>query len=671
MPRKITRYLRLDRCLFSNAKAEADVHQLIEHGRQQTLSMPAQEVDIKAHSPVPLDSTKPSVTQLPDHVVHDILDLLWHVRPGTLQDVALVSSWLYKQARYVQHQHVLIDLDKEDHVLDRLSLISRLGQAAAVQTVRVLGSKLHIQDDKDHDQILAHLVSMIPFMTGLRHFHWDVSRRHSTSPIPAHFGLMSVPIPSDIMAILSRVGPPLVRLHTSLFCNGLQDSHVQARAILRNLEQCQNLSTLSVDITYTDHQVCFGTMSALKRVLLSCPNLTRLPRIDVHYPRVRCFPGALEDSYCGLGFSHDEKPPPLQELGLLEYPWGGPRRIGYPIETREVDHWASAFDWSRLVHLNDVPEFLMTDMAPHLPMLTELTLNRPTSYGIEVLDDIESPLESLSFSDWKHLGNEPKRITRFAATLQRLRVHQEEPPGSYDNRGFITDSDLILLSTSLPHLQHLALDIERDQEAQQWPYTTLDAIAAFPSLRTVELWFRLGHKPPAPTPLLTVSSARYLGDYLWGRNENLQRMTFHSGAPGPLSGNPSIAFGMDFYIPGPPWAKHNSVTFEYEMVYDSDMTEHRKRSITCLDLSSSMNARLKKLAQGGTRQQTDADELNADDIRLIAALDGPLNKGEWSSWHKRQPEVIAYQAENKRIYDEVEAIINPSLLNRLARLFKR
>ncbi|RSL43121.1 hypothetical protein CEP53_011850 [Fusarium sp. AF-6] len=213
MPRKIARYLC---CPFSNAKAEADVHQLIDHGRQQTLAMPAQEVNIKARSPVPLDSTKPSVTQLPDHVVHDILDLLWHVRPGTLQDVAL---------------HVLIDLDKEDHVLDRLSLISRLGQAAAVQTVRVLGSKLHIQDDKDHDQILAHLVSIIPFMTGLRHFHWD------------------------------------------------------ARAILRNLEQCQNLSTLSVDITYTNHQVCFGTMSALKRVLLSCPNLTRLPRIDVHYPR--------------------------------------------------------------------------------------------------------------------------------------------------------------------------------------------------------------------------------------------------------------------------------------------------------------------------------------------------------------------------------------------------
>ncbi|RSL49056.1 hypothetical protein CEP54_012622 [Fusarium duplospermum] len=645
MPRKITRYLRLGRCPFSNAKSETKVH-------QQTLSMPAQEVDIKAHSPVPLDSTKPSVVQLPDHVVHGILNLLWHVRPETLQSVALVSSWLYKQARYVQHQHVLIDLDQEDHALDRLSLISRLGQAAAVQTVRVLGCKLHIQDGKDRDQILAHLVSMMPSMTGLRHFHWHVSR-YSTAPIPAHVGVMSVPIPSDMMAILSHVGPPLIRLHTSLTCNALQDSHVRARTLLRDLEQSQNLSTLSVDITYTNHQVCLSTMSALKRVLLSCPNLTRLPRIDVHYPRVRCFPGVLDDSYCGLGFSHDEKPPSLQELGLLEYPWGGPRSIGYPIETGEVYHWASTFDWSRLVHLNEVPDFLATEMAPNLPMLRELSLNQPASYDMEVLDDLVSPLESLTFSNWNRLGNEPRRIIKFAATLRRLRVHQEEPPGSYDDRGFITDSDLVLLSTNLPNLQHLALDIERDQEARQWPYVALDAIAAFPSLRTVELWFRLGHEPPAPTPLLTVSSSHHLGDYLRGRNENLQRVTLHSGAPGPFSGNPSTALvGTDFYIPGPSWAKHNSVTFEYEMVYDSDITERRKRRVTCLDLSSSMNARLEQLSQGATRQQMDPDEINADDIRLIATLDGPLHKGEWANWHKRQPEVIAYRAESKRIYDE-------------------
>ncbi|KAM0418793.1 hypothetical protein ACHAPT_012303 [Fusarium lateritium] len=664
MHRKITRLFRRP---SSKAKAKDETQRAIAHDQHEAVHEPAKEIEVKARTPVPLDSTKPSVAQLPDHVVHIILDLLQHVRPEAVRDIALVSPSLYEQARYAQNQHVRIDLDKANHGLNRLDLIGRLGQAAAVQAVRVVGCKLRNQDAKDVNQVLARLVSIIPSMTGLRHFDWHVTRP-STASARDHAGPTSLPIPSDMLEVL----PQMVRLHTSVCCNALQDSHVEARTFLRNLKHNQNLSTLSVDVIYMNDQMCLDTMRALKCVLLSCPNLTRLPQIDVHYPRGTCFGGGPMNPYCGLGFSGHEKPPPLQELGIREYPWGDRRIIGYPIEAWEGAHWVSTFDWSRLVRLNFMASHLASSLVPHLAMLRELVFEDPT-YDMEFLDGVVSPLETLSFMSWDRIGNDLGRVTKFAPTLRRLRVHEDESGWRYDPHRFITRSDLMLLSTSLPNLQHLALDMERDKEAQQWPYAALDAIAAFPSLETVELWFPLGYESPAPTPLLTVSSASHLGGYLRDQNENIQRVTLHSGAPSPSWVHPSAHFlGTDLYIPGPSWAKHNSVTFEYGMVYDGDVMNRRRSSVTCLDLSSGMNRRLRQLAQGTNRQETDPEELNEDDIRLIAALDGPLDKPEWNAWFEKQPEVIAHRAENKRIYDEIEAMYDRMFLRRrLAKLVRR
>ncbi|KAF4995353.1 hypothetical protein FDECE_12845 [Fusarium decemcellulare] len=670
MPRKLTRHFRLGRRPSSHAKAETQ--RVIAHNQHETLHAPAKEIEINARSPVPLDSTKPSVAQLPDDVVHTILGLLQRVRPEALQAVALVSSSLYCQARYVQSQHVHIDLDRPNNALDRLSLISRLRHAAAVRAVRVVGFRTSNQDAQDRNQVLVHLVNMMPSMTGLSRFDWHV-RQFSLGSSLDDEGWTSLPIPSGILTALPRLGPHLVRLHTSVWCCALESSHDETRTFLHSLEGNQNLSTLSVEVVYMSDEMCRDTMRALKRVLLSCPNLTKLPQIDVHFPRGTCFGGGPEGPYCGFGFSGDEKPPPLQELGLHEYPWGRTNWTGYPNQTGEAVHWARAFDWSQLTRLNLIPDFLLETIAPSLTGVRDLALDQPSPMGIEPLDDITSPLEMLSLSTWKRVGKEPRRIIKFASTLRRLRIHDDESGWKYDSHSFITAPDLIHLSTSLPNLQHLALDMERDKETQQWPYEMLDAIAAFPALRTVELWFAVGHGPPAPQPLLTVSSARHLGDYLRARNDKIQRLTFHSGALDPGSG-PRLRcpLGDDFYVPGPSWAKQNSVTFEYEMIYDSEVPNHQRVNVICLDLSSAMNARLCQLAQGATRPQTDPGELGADEIRLIAALDGPLDKVKWNAWLNKQPEVIAYNADTQRIHDEIEAIINrSSLRRRLAALVRR
>lgn len=663
MTRKITRHFRLGRHPWSNADATVNVQRAITEDAT---------LDIRARSPVPLDSTKPSTAKLPEPVVHAILDLLQHVCPEALRAVALVSSSMYHQARYVQHQNVCIDLERPNHALSRLDLISRLGHAAAVQAVRVAGYKPSNQDDVEAStQVLARLAGMMPSMTGLHEFTWHVSR--CSLGTYEDVGSTSVPIPSDILATLRRASPPLVRLHTSLYCSALEDSDIKARAFLRSLEGNHNLSTLSVDVVYTNHQVCRSTMHALKRVLLSCPNLSKLPQIHVHYPRVASLEGQAMDPYCGLGFSDVEKPPPLRELGVLDYPWGAPGFTGYPIQDRETLHWANTFDWSRLTRLNHIPDSLADTLAPYLTTLREVALDEPSSIDMGFLDDLASPLEMLSFSSWKRVGNKPWRITKFGATLRQLRVHQNEPCWGHDSHAFITNPDLIHLSTSLPHLEHLALDMERDQETQQWPYAALDTIAAFPSLHTVELWFALGRGPPAPEPTLTVRSARHLGDYLRQRNENIQRVILHSGAPRPYTGRlERQVLGSDFYTPRHTWDQYNSVTFEYQMVYDAVAMNHRRSSVICLDLSSDMNARLRRLAQGAaTRQQINPEELDAAEIRLISALDGPLGKVEWDAWFNKQPEVIAYRADMRRAAKEAEYMYRPTLLRILTRLVKK
>jgi len=50
----------------------------------------------------------------------------------------------------------------------------------------------------------------------------------------------------------------------------------------------------------------------------------------------------------------------------------------------------------------------------------------------------------------------------------------------------MTDQDLIELCNGLPHLEELAIDIYRDKYGNDWPYGTLDIIARFTRIRTVQ-----------------------------------------------------------------------------------------------------------------------------------------------------------------------------------------
>ncbi len=577
-------------------------------------------IPITIREPVPLERGRPSLTDLPDNVVQRILEFIQDLGTDEILTVALLSSSLYAGARYIQHSVVHIDLDKSRHARDRLDLIMHRGLLPAIRKLEVSGSH-HDELREEDKEILSRLADMLPSITGLRDLEWKVGRT------------TAVPIPASILEPL----PSRLRLHTCVICKNGVESHVQAREFLAHLANNQNLFTLSVQVSFISEQECLGTMRALRNLLLSCPNLRRLPLIDVWYPRDHGIgygpgPGA---PYCGLGLSDGERPPALEELGVAGYPWGRESRqtggiycLGYPEKGAEWDYWAETFDWSRLLRLNDIPSDLASLIAPKLTRLKELMFEERFDLRWDktgFLNEITSPLELLSIPSWDHTGKNPGTITRHGAGLRKLKIHQLELLWTTDS--CVTDRGLAQLSNGLPRLEELAIDIARDRDANDWPYKALDAIAKFPCLRTVELWFRLsdGYEPAPAKPILTISSARHLFSYLRERNQKIQRLILHSGAPSP---SPFTFDGQ------PSWAVQNSSTLVCNMVYDGD-AEEGCLSVTCPSLSKELNARLDRLARGGSSRIVPA-ELDEESLPLHVALDGPLSVDQWLDWRGRQ-----------------------------------
>lgn len=623
--------------------------------RRQSLSQNNSHVPmfITAREPISLERGKLSIAHLSSDIVRCVLDSVQDSNPESIPSVASTSSFLYMQARYVQHRFVHINLDKRTHIRDRLHLIMRYNLHPAIRTLKLSGKK-HDKLQEDANEILTLLSDMIPSMTGLLDLDWKVGR------------LTAVPIPASILGSL----PSTPRLHTSLFCDSeitstADDSefHAQAREFLGRLSNNQNLFTLSIRIVFFYEEECRRTMHALKTVLLSCPNIRRLPMIDVWYPRNRCygFDGlAIDPPYCGLGLSGGERPPALEELGITFYPWGHedvpPLRyfvLGYPEKGAEKDYWAKTFDWSRLVKLNDIsPE--LDPIVPKLTRLREVAFDDLEHIDhTEFLNELTSTLESLSIVCWENVGSRPDPIIRHGATLRKLRVHRRELRDIN-----MTSQDIAQLCKGLPRLEELAIDIARDEVANDWPYEALDAIASLPSIRTIELWFKLGCPRPraptpfvAPTPFLTVSSSRRLFSYLHERNKNIRRLILHSGAP-----------WHESWDGHPTWDMQNSMTFVCTMVYACG-EEGGSIRVTCPDLGRALNAELEHLDQVD-RDWSVSSKLDPVRVPLKVALDGPLTEDEWESWYYRQ------RVPRERAHPDRTTILRRFIIGPLRRMWR-
>lgn len=608
---------------------------------------------ITPRAPVALDPGRPSLTDLPDDIVMHILNLIQESCPDDLLKMATLSSALYHKARYTQHHTVRINLNKSTQARNRLKIIALYGQKLlfAIRTLEIRG-RYHQGEQQqlrkqESDEILVILTGMFPAMTGLRDLHWRVEQIGTT--------LASMPIPSSI---LTQLGPR-ARLHTIAKCSASShDSeipdHALTRQFLSGLAHNQNLFSLEVLVYFLHESECLPTMQALKKVLLTCPNLVRIPDIDVWWPSWP--PHGVVDGpsagapYPGLGLSGREKPPALEEFGICRYPWG--RRssgnfwsyhsAGYPEDAmeREVDYWAETFDWSRLRRLNECDGELVLKIAPKLANLEELVCS--LQYWIDkaaFLDALPTgSLRRLSLATWSQVNDEAAPVIRHGDTLRELEIHR-----NIASNDPISNMEMQLekLSVGLPQLERLKLDVDRDQAdgSSDWPYGTLDIIARFPRIQTITLWFPLrnGRTPALMGPALNVFTARELFCYLRKRNttNSLRRLELYSGRPGaPEPSLHRIYFGDE-----PSWGTQNSMSFVCEETHTpggNAVADEDRVVVTCPHLRQELQTELVRLANIKREERVGLElfEMDVAKLAVKVALDGPLTTEEWLAWRR-------------------------------------
>lgn len=164
-----------------------------------------------------------------------------------------------------------------------------------------------------------------------------------------------------------------------------------------------------------------------------------------------------------------------------------------------LDLWRGAMDWTKLQRLKLIrpPLLFVQDMAGQLPSLKSLELG-PVYIGCEedlvanaTLDFImKSPqLEKLSLHGYTDLLDWNKIMSRHGDALQELNIRTYESHDPLNPRPTFSASKIQDLKTSCPNLTQLGLDINRNGT---WPYPILDALATFPKIRTLDLFFELG-----------------------------------------------------------------------------------------------------------------------------------------------------------------------------------
>ena len=284
------------------------------------------------------------------------------ISPGSVVALASVSSFLYHKARYVQHRHVIINLgrSKVENEISFLRYLSSNGFLPAVRTLQFL--KVDATETITY-QFPTTLSGLIDQMTGLR----DI-----------HLGAYCHLVPASVLDYLKQLTRVRLHVYVRAFCKATAD--VVGRE-LTLLAGCPNLYSLRVNVKYVTAKQCVVTIRLLKGLLLSCHNLRKLS-LDIYMKR-DCLSWEPCAEYGGLGLSGDERLPPLEELVLLEYPWGRGGRSGFPWGIKEYpgkkdeveeDYWASHGDWSRLRRLVEPKGSLAHRIAPQLTALDEVDL---------------------------------------------------------------------------------------------------------------------------------------------------------------------------------------------------------------------------------------------------------------------------------------------------------
>lgn len=533
------------------------------------------------------ESNTISLEKLPDDIMLNIFDAVQELSPEAMPSLALVCSTFYCHARRAQFRDISVDLDSED-VEDRLLFASKNGLLSHIHTLAVKGAPNPVR--------LAQLGNLIQSMAGLRDVEWRAAT-----------------IPEPILRSLQDIAR--IRLHIFVIDNSKQ--------LLTDVASSPILSSLCVKITYKSAQDCLEVTRPLKRVLLSCPNLRNLS-LDLSPPHGGCVPFDPPAQYIGLGLSGGERPPALEELEVINYPWGfkcnsphGVNCIGYPEEGLEMDYWANSFDWSRLRRLAVVSIMLGTKLLPKLTFLKHVRLKYGQGPAEQAFfEQLPSMLESVCVPTLECIGI--NGILQHGESLRELKIHQTEHNGKWED-SIIPNTILASLCTGLPQLR--VLSINADRHGDCWPYEMLDFLAKFPRLRKLELWFALGHaRSVPPQPYLTMASASHLIEYLHERSSSIQYLHVHSGTP---------LQAADFGPVEAYWPSQNSTSFICVLEDTGKNAAQFPFSITCPKLSEEMNIKMQHIVRGEEQRWLPTESR----IDFRVALEGPMRVQEWVDWH--------------------------------------
>lgn len=516
---------------------------------------------------------------------------------------------------FLQTEQRLSWLEKNDLLpavrsLEVSGISSRINRAADVRGDGQAWERAEL--DKRTDLICR----CIPQMTGLKHVIW-----HGAA------------VPYEILAALHSC--PNVKL--SIIST---DSHEYSP--LQRLKACPNLHALDIQHSFVDAEECLVVTRPLREILLTCPNLKKL-RLNIGLPSSGCVVHGQPVEYHGIGLHGGERPPPLEELHIDEYPfgdkapdpsgfeiWGLGNYEGYPADMEELRYWEETFDWSQLRKLGCSRIGFVSSLMAKLSAspLEEISVEWGRDDDEPAYMSLPTTLKAIKVD--RFAGITLAGITRQGRTLQRLRIHQTEFYDDKWNNDSIDRVSLREIREHCPKIEELELDIARHGD---WPYATLDILAGFPRLHTLTLWFELGirqgHDPT--TPYLNFSAAAKLFKYIHSRNPHIQKLILHSGAP------PGLGHGL--YRWHAHWPQENSTTFKCILSSRDDEAPKGIFTTSCTKLSEAENYILRDLlAQypegavplGGELGRSRKGRRGRKSRRNCkVAWEGPMSKEQW------------------------------------------
>ncbi|KAI0850666.1 hypothetical protein F5Y00DRAFT_231767 [Daldinia vernicosa] len=572
----------------------------------------------------------PSIQDLPPELIAQVVDLIRQSSPETLSSISKLSPTFCKAVVYSQYHTRNFQSYNLDTKLKRIESNHMWRAIRCIEIDWFAGMHEY--------KAWHHLYKSLPKMTGLRDVKVDINGNFV-----------------DRRLIEALKGQPNIRLHVDISF----DNDPSLESALSLLQNNLNLYSISADCDreVTAWDKCTNPFMV---ILLTCPHLRHLKFkiFIIHYTGSR---------YGDLELIDNERPPALETL-KLDF---------YPFSDGEEYEWADSFDWSQMRRLQTRYTGLISRCPHKFTSLKEITLdprNGELAATKQFFELVPSMLESVKVPSIDTIGMEG--VSRHGSKLRILHISMKYSYSSLASRpSLLVDAgDLQRIRDSCPYLEELALSISNT--TTMCPPSTLNVLASFPKLHTLELHFQL--EPPLYmeyshpfldvsmrddtvckffAPFVTISTVQQLFKRLLqtksaAQTSALRELRVKYKASEDFYDGPVESWNWDRWMDD--WLNDNDVSFQCKLS-DQDVDKNRGVfSIICEELTEKENAILHEaLDSNRDLAQILGDE---NQIRVVGqkfkiAWYGPLPRKDWESWRLQSRAYGIFQMKNAK--DEI------------------